>query len=125
MAFEVTGKLYKKFDTQQVTDSFQKREFVVEMEDGAYPQIVKFQLTQANCEKLDRYNEGDEVKVTFNLRGREYNKDGKTMYFTNLDAWRIDSAGQAQAQTTQPAVDSFPTATDAPAASTEMDDLPF
>lgn len=124
MAFEVTGKLYKKFDTQQVTDSFQKREFVVEIEDGAYPQVIKFQLTQANCDKLTKYNEGDEIKVTFNLRGREYNKDGKTMFFTNLDAWKVDSAGQAQAAPPA-AAGNFPAATDEPTIGADMDDLPF
>ena len=51
MAFDVEGKLYKKFDTAQITDSFKKREFVVEIEDGAYPQMIKFQLTQNNCDK--------------------------------------------------------------------------
>ena len=65
MSFEVEGRLYKKMDVNQVTDSFRKREFVLEMEDGAYTQLIKFQLTQSNCEKLDPYNEGDQVKVTF------------------------------------------------------------
>ena len=125
MAFEVSGKLYKKFDTQQVTESFQKREFVMEIEDGAYPQIIKFQLTQANCDKLDAHNEGDEIKVTFNLRGREYNKDGKILYFTNLDAWRIEPVGSSPVAP-PPVMDAgFPSASDAPAVGNEMDDLPF
>lgn len=124
MAFEAEGKLYKKMDTAQVTDSFKKREFVVEIEDGAYTQLIKFQLTQNNCEKLDPYNEGDVIKVTFNLRGREYTKDGRTSYFTNLDAWRLDKAGQEQASAA-PAGD-FPSAGDEPPASDNMtDDLPF
>ena len=124
MAFEAEGKLYKKMDTAQVTDSFKKREFVVEMEDGAYTQLIKFQLTQSNCDKLDPFNEGDLIKVTFNLRGREYTKDGRTSYFTNLDAWRLDKAGQEQAASA-PASD-FPSASDEPPATGNMtDDLPF
>lgn len=123
MAFEVEGKLYKKFDVQQVTDSFKKREFVLEIEDGAYTQLIKFQLVQGNCDKLDPYNEGDMVKATFNLRGREYTKDGRTSYFTNLDAWRLDKAGQTQAAAT-PAGD-FPSATDEPPTDNMTDDLPF
>ena len=90
-AFEAEGKLYKKMDTQQVTDTFKKREFVVEMVDGAYTQLVKFQMVQNNCEKLDGFNEGDDVKVTFNLRGREWTSpDGVVKYFNTLDAWRIE-----------------------------------
>ncbi len=129
MAFDVEGKLYKKMDTQQVTDSFKKREFVVEIEDGAYTQLVKFQLTQNNCEKLDPYNENDQIKVTFSLRGREYTKDGRTSYFTNLDAWRLDKAGQSQsAEVPSASLDSFPTMSDAPGSDSNKsmdDDLPF
>ncbi len=123
MAFEVEGKLYKKFDTQQVTDTFQKREFVLEIEDGAYPQVIKFQLTQANCGKLDGPKEGDKIKVTFNLRGREYTKEGKTTFFTNLDAWKIDAAGGNQ-PAPPPQGGAFPATSDAPI-NAEMDDLPF
>ncbi len=126
MSYEAEGKLYKKMDTQQITDSFKKREFVVEIEDGAYSQIIKFQLVQGNCDKLDPFNEGDQVKVTFSLRGREYTKEGKTSYFTNLDAWRLEAAGTQQAAapvapaattTATPAAPAAPAATD--------DDLPF
>jgi hypothetical protein len=127
MSFEIEGRLHKKFDVVQITDSFKKREFVVEMEDGAYTQIIKFQLTQNNCDKLEPFNEGDQMKVTFSLRGREYNKDGETMYFTNLEAWRLEKAGEA---VTQPAAaessDALPTAADEPATdSADTDDLPF
>ena len=127
MSFQVEGRLHKKFDTAQITDSFKKREFVVEVEDGAYTQIIKFQLTQNNCDKLDPYNEGDQMKVTFNLRGREYNKNGETMYFTNLEAWRLEKAGEAVAQPTAgDNLDAFPTATNEPSGeSTDTDDLPF
>jgi hypothetical protein len=129
MSYEAEGKLYKKMDTQQVTDSFKKREFVVEIEDGAYSQIIKFQLVQGNCDKLDPFNEGDQVKVTFSLRGREYTKEGKTSYFTNLDAWRLEAAAGAvtpppsSPAATTAAAGTFPPATDAPAATD--DDLPF
>lgn len=127
MSFEVEGRLHKKLDTVQITDSFKKREFVVEVEDGAYTQIIKFQLTQNNCDKLEPYNEGDQMKVTFNLRGREYNKNGETMYFTNLEAWRLEKVGAAVAPASAGAnLENLPTASDEPSTdSTEADDLPF
>ncbi|MEL6867740.1 MAG: DUF3127 domain-containing protein [Bacteroidota bacterium] len=123
MSFEAEGRLYKKFDTNQVTDKFRKREFVVEIEDGAYTQLIKFQMTQNNCDKLDPFSEGDQVKVTFSLRGREYTKDGRTSYFTNLDAWRIENVGGSDAVASAPS-DSFPSVTDEPVMD-ESDDLPF
>lgn len=126
MAFDVEGRLHKKFDTAQVTDSFKKREFVVELEDGAYTQLIKFQLTQANCEKLDPFNENDQLKVTFSLRGREYTKDGRTSYFTNLDAWRVEKAGGAAADVPSASLDAFPTMADEPSGTdAKDDDLPF
>ncbi len=129
MSFEVEGRLYKKMDVNQVTDSFRKREFILEMEDGAYTQLIKFQLTQGNCEKLDPFNEGDQIKVTFSLRGREYTKGGTTSYFTNLDAWRIDNSGGAdssEAGAPSSAIETFPTMADEPgSADDDTDDLPF
>ena len=127
-AFEAEGKLYKKMDTQQVTDTFKKREFVVEMVDGAYTQLVKFQMVQNNCEKLEGFNEGDDVKVTFNLRGREWTSpQGEVKYFSTLDAWKIDAQAAAAVQQAAPASapTNIPSPTDAPPAAQSNDDLPF
>ena len=115
-------------DIQQVTDTFKKREFVVEMVDGAYTQLVKFQMVQNNCEKLDGFNEGDEVKVTFNLRGREWTSpQGEVKYFSTLDAWKIDSQTGTSVQQAAPASapTNIPSPTDAPPAAQSNDDLPF
>ena len=123
MAFEVEGKLHRIFPTEQKSASFSAREFVLEIPEGNYPQLVKFQALQERCGLLDSYSEGDRVKVSFDLRGREWN--GK--YMTNLNAWRIDRAGESDArqeeERTSP--DPFPNYTDAPPASGNFEDLPF
>ena len=87
MSFEIEGKLHKLYDTEVKGESFRVREFVIETQDQ-YPQFVKFQLTQDRCDLMNNYTEGAMIKVSFDLRGREWN--GK--YFTNLNAWRIASA---------------------------------
>lgn len=92
MAYDVTGRLHEIFDEQQVSDKFRKREFVLEVQDGQYPQQIKFQLTQDKTSLIDPYKMGDEVKVTFDLRGRGFNKNGQMLYFTNLEAWRVEPA---------------------------------
>lgn len=126
MSFEIVGKLHKKFDTENKTASFQAREFVIEADDGRYPQMVKFQLVQDKCDEIDKFNEGDNIRVHFNLRGREW--QGK--YFTNLNAWRIE-LGTAAAPAAAPAVAAggdFLTLDDAPTStggSSVEDDLPF
>ncbi len=128
MAFEIEGKLHKKFDTESKTATFQARDFVIYIEDGNYPQYIKFQLTQDRCALIDNYNEGDMIKVTFDLRGREWNEK----YFTNLNAWRIDKVVEDAAPIDQGAP--FPEQEDMPSdlnldnnASVDMpeDDLPF
>ena len=97
---DVTGVLKAKSDTQKVSDRFQKREFVLSTElNTPYPQHVSFQVTQDKCSVLDQFNEGEEIKVQFNLRGREWNGPQGIKYFNTLEAWRIEkvSAGSAAA----------------------------
>jgi len=129
MSFEVDGKLHKVFDTESKTETFQAREFVIEIGDGNYPQFIKFQLTQDRCALIDSYQAGQQIKVFFDLRGREWNEK----YFTNLNAWRVTAAEPAKAAqpaaTTSsnepPAFDSFPKANDELQIDVADDDLPF
>lgn len=128
MAFDVQGRLHEIFDENRVSDKFRKREFVLEIPDGSYTQYPKFQLTQDKCSILDQFKIGDEVKVAFNLSGKPFTKDGNTMYFTNLSAWRIEPVGAAAPA---PARNSNPGYGQEPASSaaflnSEVDnDLPF
>jgi hypothetical protein len=97
MSLEVTGKLLVKYPTQQVSDKFKKREFVLELAEeingNVYTNFAKMQLVQTKCDILDRFNEGDSIKVSFNIKGNKWERDGKVNYITNLDAWRIENAG--------------------------------
>jgi translation initiation factor IF-3 len=115
MSFEIEGKLVKKYETESKTGSFQAREFVIEISEGNYPQFVKFQLVQDKCSLLDHLNEGDRIKVNFDLRGREWN--GK--YFTNLNAWRVQLTG------TEPQEPPAPKMEEPPIFPSDEDDLPF
>ena len=86
MAIETTGKIYKIFETKQITERFTKREFVVEIDDGKYPQHILFQMTGDRCDNLNSFSEGEEVKIQFNLRGREWTSPkGEVKYFNSLD----------------------------------------
>jgi len=90
MAFEIQGKLHKKYDIETKTASFQAREFILLIEESNYPQYIKFQLTQERCNLIDAYEEGESVKVWFDLRGREWNEK----YFTNLNAWKLEKLSE-------------------------------
>lgn len=140
MSFEVVGKLYKKFPTESKSPTFQTREFVLELAEGNYPQLIKFQITQDRCQLLENYNEGEEIKVHFDLNGREW--QGK--FFTNLTCWRLEKVSadaaaattsakpvqQTQQSATQktsapPPASDFPSLADEPFKTAGEDDLPF
>ncbi len=121
-SYEAVGTLHFLTETQQVKDTFRKREFVLEIQDGNYPQHIKFQVTQDRCAILDSYKVGQQLKVMFNLRGRPFqNKDGQTLYFTNLEAWRVEAAGAPAPTTT----DYSQISAANPSAKDDYDDVPF
>lgn len=114
MSFELTGTLIEKFDTQQVSDKFSKREFVIEKREntGNYEFVdqIKFQLTQDKCDLINNFNTGEDVKVSFNIRGRKWEKADKVSYFTNLEAWKIernDASAQANDSAPPPPEDDY------------------
>jgi len=92
MGFEQTGKLHTILETNRVSERFTKREFVVEVADNPkYPQLVMFQLTGDRCGQLDDLRVGDEVRVEFSLRGREWKSPkGEIRWFNSLDAWKVE-----------------------------------
>ena len=96
MNFDITGKLFEIFPTQQKTEKFKSREFVLkvskEIGDRSITDYVKFQTTNDKCDVLSRYKVGDTATIHFNIRGNKWEKDGKVSYFTNLDAWRIEGS---------------------------------
>jgi hypothetical protein len=89
--FTLSGILKVKNDTQQVSEKFKKREFVVTDASGMYPQDILFQLTQERTDQLDPVQVNDTINVSFNLRGREWTSPaGEVKYFNTLDVWKIE-----------------------------------
>ena len=98
MGIETNGKLHTIFETKQMSERFSKREFVVEMSDNPkYPQVVLFQLSGDRCQQLDGFQVGDQIRIEFSLRGREWRSpQGDVKYFNSLDVWKIERAGASQ-----------------------------
>lgn len=84
--YEASGKIKLISDTQNFPSGFSKREFVVTTGDGKYPQDLKFEMVKDKCAILDNYKAGSDVKVSFDIRGNEYN--GK--YYVNLSCWKLE-----------------------------------
>jgi len=88
--FKLTGALKVINETNQVSDKFSKREFVITDSSSMYPQDIMFQLTQDKCNLLDGLTVGQSVEVSFNLKGRMWQSpQGEEKYFNTLEAWRI------------------------------------
>lgn len=120
--FNITGILKVKSPEQQVSEKFRKREFVLTDNSSQYPQHLSFQLTQDKCSLLDNYKVGDEIKVYFNLRGREWtDKQGVTKYFNSLEAWKLEGG----AASNNAAADNGSFAATSYSNSPQEDDLPF
>jgi hypothetical protein len=122
---EVTGKIKVVNPEQQVSASFRKREVVVTTEEQ-YPQHILIEFTQDKCDLLNNYNIGEPVKVSINLRGREWvNPQGETRYFNSIQGWRIErlAAEAPSAPPVMPAAQAFAPATNLN--EDEPDDLPF
>ena len=135
MALELEGTLRQKLGAQSGTSArgtWSKQEFIVEFPDGNFTSQACFTAWgQDKVAELDKYQVGDRVKVSFNLKSREFN--GR--WYNDLQIWRIAPAGQAQPAAAAPAyapaapqapapMAPAPTLDDMPAESPE-DDLPF
>ncbi len=86
--YEAIGKIKLISETQNFPSGFSKREFVVTTANDKYPQDLKFEIVKEKCPLLDSFEAGQEVQVSFDIRGNEYN--GK--YFVNLSCWKIQAA---------------------------------
>jgi hypothetical protein len=122
---EIKGKVHEVSPTTQVTDTFKKRELIVEyVENPQYPEYIKFEAGQDRCALLDNVKVGDDVEVFFNLRGRPWkDKTGKTSYFNSLNLWKINVLSGASNNASTPAY-AAPTA-DISSGADDDDDLPF
>ncbi len=129
MSYELTGKLVAKYDIVQRTETFKTREFAVEKSEDingrTIVNYVKFQSVQDKTAIIDRVNIGDEIKVYFNIKGSKWEKEGKTNYITNLDAWRIEQILQTAAGSGIDNEYMEPLDTFSSTAPEAVDDLPF
>ena len=117
----ITGILKVKGKTNQVSEKFAKREFVLTDNSNAeYPQHISLQLTQDKCKLIDGAKEGDMLTAHINIRGREWTSpQGETKYFNTIEAWKIEKVADGEEPEEQP------TAKAKGKKTAPVDDLPF
>ena len=133
MALEIEGTIRQVMPVQQGQSArgpWAKQEFVLEFPDGNYTAQACFTAWgQDKVQDLAKYAAGDKVKVSFNLKAREFN--GR--WYNDLQMWKLAPAGAtapaaAPAPAPVAAAPAFdtpaPTLRDMPPAE-EEDDLPF
>lgn len=87
---ELQGTIKKISDIQTFASGFQKREMVILTEEQ-YPQPINVEFLQDKCDLLNAYKEGDKVKVSINIRGREWTSpQGEVKYFNSITGWRLE-----------------------------------
>jgi len=97
----IKGTMHVIMPTQQVSEKFAKRDFVIETE-GEYKQLISVQVSQDKCALLDNFKLGDEVEAHINLRGRAWtNPQGETKYFNTIESWKLNKLGVAAAEPVQ------------------------
>ena len=123
---EVTGTIKKIDETKTFgNNGFRKREMVITTNEQ-YPQFLMIEFIQDKCDLLNNYNVGDQVKISINLRGREWiNPEGEAKYFNSIQGWRIENS-QTQPDAGAPPAEAMGSFTPADEVSdSEPDDLPF
>lgn len=123
---EIQGKIKLINETQQITDTFKKREVVITTEEQ-YPQHIMVEFIQDKTDLLNNYEVGQNVKISINLRGREWiNPQGEAKYFNTIQGWRIENL-DSQASSSEvppvPPADAFEPVDDLN--EDDYDDLPF
>ena len=124
---QIEGTLKVIGPIQQISATFSKKEFVV-VTNEQYPQSIQLELHGSNVDIIDPYGIGEQVKVSVNLRGREWiNPQGEARYFNTIIAWRIERVGanpnsQEFAPPTPPEPNYGPPAD---FKEEDLDDLPF
>ncbi|MDN3722822.1 DUF3127 domain-containing protein [Aequorivita sp. SDUM287046] len=124
---ELQGKIKMIDETKTYgNNGFRKRELVITTEEQ-YPQHILIEFVQDKTDLLNNFKVGQDVKVSINVRGREWvNPQGETKYFNSIQGWRVENLSQAGGNGTMPPmppVEAFEPANDFN--EEEHDDLPF
>lgn len=121
---EIKGKVHEISPVTTVSDKFKKRELILEyVENPSYPEFVKFEANQERVALFDTVKVGDQVELSFNLRGRPWtDKMGKVVYFNTLVVWKVNVLAGAEASQLTP---EYAAPVDISATPDAGDDLPF
>ena len=83
---DITGKIHLLSETESIgANEFKKRQIVIETEEE-YSRKIPIDFVQEKTVLLDGLEEGQNVKISFNLKGSESN--GK--HFLSANGWKVE-----------------------------------
>lgn len=121
---EISGRIKKIFDEQSFASGFRKKELVITTQEQ-YPQDILIEFTQDKIDLINPLTPGDEVRISINIRGREWiNPEGVAKYFNSISGWRIEKLG-AESPSMNQYAEAPPVTSNFQSNSEGPDDLPF
>ena len=110
--YKLKGRLVQIGETRSFASGFTARRFVVDnSEKHNVKSPIEMMLKKENCAKIEGYNPGELVEVTFSLDGRQWDGPNGTRYYTDHTAWKIERTGgnaAANAESEQSATSATP-----------------
>ena len=121
LKMKAKGTIYKINETQNISEKFKKRDFVLEIKNNeAYVQKVMFTLILDKVDAINSYSVGDSVEVDFDLQGKEWTSpDGTVKFFNTLSVKQIDKSNESTAEANSEKIN------ERVEVQSEGDDLPF
>lgn len=108
------------------SNGFRKREVVLTTEEQ-YPQHLLVEFIQDKTDLLNSFQAGQQVRISINLKGREWvNPQGETKYFNSIQGWKIEALQEGDSGAGMPPIppmEAFEPAKDLK--EEDYDDLPF
>lgn len=121
--FNIKGVVKSVGAEQQISQTFSKRELIVNETVGQREQPIMFEATQDRMSLLDGLKAGDEVNVSFYINGREWTaRDGTVKHFVSLS---VNGVEKISAQAPSDSQNPPPISEEIIPDDLEEDDLPF
>lgn len=96
---QLTGTVKKVHETETKGNFTFRKLWITTDGNTPYPQTIELQCNKP--ELLNSLQPGQEVTCHINLRGREWEKDGKVTVFHTLQVWKVEAAQATQPQYAQ------------------------
>lgn len=88
---DIIGKVYFKSEVELIGANQMKKQILVVQTDAEFPQKLPIEFIKDKVDLLNNIQIGQQVKVSVNVRGNEYqDRNGITRFGLSFQGWKID-----------------------------------